>query len=57
MEEAHARVCAGRRWVLNEKRRVEAAGLANAHTWFSNVPSTTDGLLAWVAEVRDGLAH
>jgi hypothetical protein len=51
-EEAHARVCARRRWVLNEKGLVEAAGLSEVQRWFAAVP---DDLLRWVNEVRAGL--
>jgi hypothetical protein len=55
LEEAHARVSAERRWVLNEKRLVEAAGLGGAHSWFGDVPRTADGLVRWVGEARVAL--
>ena len=37
IEEAHARLCEQRRWVLNEKRIVENAGLEGAHALFTQV--------------------
>jgi hypothetical protein len=43
--------CARAAWVLNEKRIIEAAGLAATHDFFSRVPSKTEELTAWVAEV------
>jgi len=57
LEEAHARMCAGRRWVLNEKRLVDAAGLSHVQTSFTAVPGATDRLVGWVAEVRDELVN
>lgn len=57
MEEAHARACEQARWVLNEKRLVEAAGLAHLHAKFRAVPDTAEGLLTWVSEVREALAR
>jgi hypothetical protein len=55
VEEAHARACAARRWVLNEKHILELAGLAEAHTWFGGVPTVAAELVRWVADVRTRL--
>ena len=48
MEEAHARVCAAGRWVLNEKRLIAAAGLDGVQVHFAAIPTDTAGLLGWV---------
>jgi hypothetical protein len=36
VEEAHRRVCEGRRWVLNEKRLIDAAGLSTVDPEFAD---------------------
>lgn len=51
MEEAHARVCARGRWVLNEKRLLLTAGLGSLGDAFSRPPTATRGMVAWVDEV------
>jgi predicted nucleotidyltransferase len=51
VEEAHARLCAQRRWVLNEKRMIERAGLGGAQRVFTGVPEAPDALAEWVARV------
>jgi ADP-ribose pyrophosphatase YjhB (NUDIX family) len=68
VEAAHARLCAERRWTLNEKRIVERAGLDAVHDVFADVlraPRAACGavqaasLLAWVeavARLLDGAA-
>jgi hypothetical protein len=43
-EHAHAVLCSRATWVLNEKRIIEAAGLAGTHRWFSAVPHDPDAL-------------
>jgi hypothetical protein len=59
IEEAHARLCEARRWVLNEKRIVELAGLGVTQPLFAHVPQSAPMLVEWVArlearlEVRD----
>ena len=55
IEEAHARLSARSRWVLNEKGIVEAAGLGEAHTLFSRVPSEPRALVGWVDDVGAAL--
>jgi hypothetical protein len=57
IEEAHARVCAARRWVFNEKHIVELAGLGEAHAWLAGIPSGAGDLVPWLAEVRSRLAR
>jgi len=54
IEEAHARLCERREWVLNEKRIVERAGLGEAHATFARGPR--DQLDAWVDEVARAIA-
>lgn len=51
MEEAHARVCERARWVLNEKRLIELAGLEGTHAPFANVPIAAADLERWVERV------
>jgi hypothetical protein len=48
VEEAHAVVCERGRWVLNEKRLLEAAGLDGLHALFARVPSEPADLVGWV---------
>jgi hypothetical protein len=48
LEEAHAIACERRRWVLNEKRLVAAAGLERLHDRFRGVPVGARALEAWV---------
>jgi hypothetical protein len=57
MEEAHARMCARRRWVLNEKRLVQAADLGDVQPLFARVPDTPGELDAWVERVGAALAQ
>jgi hypothetical protein len=51
MEEAHARVCERARWVLNEKRLIEIAGLDATHALFAGVPIGAGDLERWVERV------
>lgn len=53
LEEAHARACERRLWVLNEKRLVDAAGLASVHALFTHLPPDPAPLAGWV----DSVAH
>jgi hypothetical protein len=55
VEAAHARLCARRAWVLNEKRIIERAGLERVQPLFRHVPGD-NGLLGWVADVEAALA-
>jgi hypothetical protein len=52
LEEAHARMCGARRWVLNEKRLVERAGLGAVQKAFAAVPTESSALAAWVERVE-----
>ena len=52
MEEAHAIVCERGRWMCNEKRLIEAAGLNAVHAAFAQIPFEPASLVAWV----DGIA-
>jgi hypothetical protein len=51
LEEAHALVCECSQWVCNEKRLIEAAGLAGVHALFAQVPIEPAGLVQWVDRV------
>jgi hypothetical protein len=55
MEEAHAIVCERGRWVLNEKRLIESAGLDGLHTHFASIPSAPAELARWVEFVAGEL--
>jgi hypothetical protein len=48
MEEAHAIMCERGEWVCNEKRLIEAAGLAGTQSLFSHIPTERAGLIEWV---------
>jgi len=48
MEEAHAILCEQGRWACNEKRLIEAAGLAGLHNHFGQVPCEPESLVQWV---------
>jgi hypothetical protein len=54
-EEAHGRVAGARRWVLNEKHLLAAAGLSSADDWFRAVPTEPESLGAWVDQARASL--
>ncbi len=56
MEEAHARVCERGRWVLNEKRLVEAAELDALNARFARVPAERAALAGWVEGIAFDLA-
>ena len=56
MEEAHAILCEGGRWVCNEKRLIETAGLAGLHALFAQVPIESASLVGWVDLVASQLA-
>lgn len=55
MEEAHAIVCERAQWVCNEKRLIEAAGLADLHALFAQVPNESANLDQWIDRVADQL--
>jgi hypothetical protein len=55
MEEAHAVLCESGRWVCNEKRLIETAGLVGVHALFAQVPIESAGLVRWVDLVADRL--
>ena len=55
MEEAHAVVCEGGQWVLNEKRLIETAGLAGVQDLFAQVPNDSASIVQWVDLVADQL--
>jgi hypothetical protein len=48
MEEAHAILCERGQWVCNEKRLIEAAGLAGLHPLFAQAPGEPADLIRWV---------
>jgi hypothetical protein len=48
IEEAHALLSERGQWACNEKRMVEAAGLAGLHALFGEVPSESASLVEWV---------
>jgi len=50
LEEAHARCCAERRWVLNEKHLLRAAGLADVEGWVAHDAAAIDALRARLAD-------
>ena len=56
MEEAHAILCERREWVCNEKRLIEAAGLADVHRLFDDLPAASAAFLEWVDRVAGGLS-
>ena len=51
MEEAHAITCERGRWVWNEKRLIDAAGLEDVHARFGEVPGEPAALVQWVDRV------
>ncbi len=55
MEEAHAVMCEQSRWVCNEKRLIDAAGLGGVQGLFAQVPSEPADVVSWVDAVADRL--
>jgi hypothetical protein len=55
MEEAHAVMCERCRWVCNEKRLVETAGLGHTQQLFARVPVDSARLGRWVDVVANQL--
>lgn len=51
IEEAHARLCEKSRWVCNEKRIIDEAGLAQVQEHFDRVPSEPDNLSRWIDHI------
>lgn len=56
VEEAHARLCARREWVLNEKRIVERAGLAATHARFAAIPGRPAPLVEWIDAIERAIS-
>lgn len=50
LEEAHARVCAARRWTHNERRLVDQSGLDWASAWIVRPPQEPQAFLEWIDE-------
>jgi hypothetical protein len=48
MEAAHAILCERGRWVCNEKRLIQDAGLADLDDLYGQVPSAPADLVRWV---------
>jgi hypothetical protein len=48
LEEAHAILCERGQWVCNEKKMIEAAGLAGVQALFGEIPSAAASLVKWV---------
>jgi hypothetical protein len=48
MEEAHAILGERGRWVCNEKRLTEIAGLTGMQTLFTQIPNDAEALVRWV---------
>ena len=44
----HAVMCAQGRWVCNEKRLIDAAGLGSVQSLFAHVPSEVPDLIRWI---------
>jgi predicted nucleotidyltransferase len=57
VEEAHARLCARREWVLNEKRILQRAGLSEVQRIFAGVPEAPGALTDWVGRIGQILAR
>ena len=55
LEEAHALLCERRQWVCNEKRMMEAAGLADVQALFEKIPSSPASVVKWVDLVAEQL--
>jgi hypothetical protein len=55
LQEAHAILCERSEWICNEKRLIEAAGLARVHDFFARVPDERENLAQWVDRVAHGL--
>jgi hypothetical protein len=55
IEEAHARLCERRQWVLNEKRIIERAGMDRVAALFAELPQGPTSLVTWVADVGAAL--
>jgi hypothetical protein len=51
IEEAHAILCERKTWVCNERRMIDAAGLAGVHALFAQVPTIAPDLVDWVDRV------
>jgi hypothetical protein len=55
LEEAHAIVCEHGRWACNEKRLLDAAGLAGLQRHFGRIPCESVNLVQWVDRIADRL--
>lgn len=56
LEEAHARACERRQWVVNEKGLVVKVGLQTVQARFAALPRTAAELARWVDELAAELA-
>ena len=57
LEAAQARMSSSRRWILNEKGLVDAAGLSRVQESFQVIPRESEGLIAWIDRLRSDLAR
>jgi hypothetical protein len=55
IEEAHAVMCERGRWVCNERRLIDTAGLSSVQATFGQIPAEPASLLRWVDRVADAL--
>ncbi len=55
MEEAHARLCERGEWICNEKRLLDAAGLAALHPLFAQAPQGGRPLAEWIDGIGERL--
>lgn len=55
LEESHAILCEQYQWICNEKRLVNAAGLAGLQTQFDQIPTDPIHLLQWVDQIANQL--
>lgn len=53
LEEANAIMCASSRWVCNEKRLIDSAGLTGVQALFGEIPSEPAGVVRWIDLVAD----
>jgi len=52
IEEAHARLCERKRWILNEKNIVQVAGLSCVQAHFAAPPNEPSKLREWVEQLH-----
>ena len=56
LDEAHARMCEQKHWVVNEKGLLGRAGLQDVQACFASLPRTAAELTRWVDELRGALS-